>query len=114
MKPLDGHTQGLKAHQLKRLEATFRRKVKGEALVSVELARHLADISRELNRQVGVLVDRNGHVEHVVVGEPSRLYLPDIGRTRAGLGRLRGLRLVRTELRGMGVTNEDVADLSKL
>src|SRR5262249_29645300 len=48
MRPLDGHTQGLKAHQLKRLEAIFRRKVKGEALVSVELARHLADIAREL------------------------------------------------------------------
>jgi GTP-binding protein HflX len=114
MKPLDGHTQGLKAHQLKRLEATFRRKVKGSALVSLELARHLADVSHELNRQVGVLVDRGGHVEHVIVGEPSRLYLPDVGRERAGVYRLRGLRLVRTELRGQGLTREDLADLGKL
>jgi GTP-binding protein HflX len=114
MKPLDGHTQGLKAHQLKRLEATFRRKVKGEALVSVELARHLAEISHELNRQVGVLIDRGGHVEHVIVGEPSRIYLPDIGRARAGLHRFRGLRLIRTDLRGQGITREDIADLSKL
>jgi GTP-binding protein HflX len=114
MKSLDGHTQGLKPQQLKRLETAYRRKVKGDALVSVELARHLADISRELNRQVGVLVNRNGGIEHVIVGEPSRLYLPDIGRARGGLGRLRGLRLVRTELRGQALTNEDLADLSKL
>lgn len=114
MKSLDGHTQGLKPAQLKRLETAYRRKVKGDALVSIELARHLADISRELNRQVGVLVNRNGGIEHVIVGEPSRLYLPDIGRARGGLGRLRGLRLVRTELRGQALTNEDIADLSKL
>lgn len=114
MRPLDGHTTGLKTHQIKRLEAAFRRKVKGKALASTELCRHLADISRELGRQVGVLVDRNGSVEHVVVGEPSRLYLPDIGRARAGFTRLRGLRLIRTELRGQGLTREDLADLSKL
>ncbi|MCK6548638.1 GTPase HflX [Myxococcota bacterium] len=114
MRPLDGHTQGLKAHQLKRLEALFRRKVKGEALVSVELVRHMAEISYDLGRQVGVLVDRGGHVEHVVVGEPARLYLPDIGRARAGLSRFRGLRLIRTELRGQGLTREDEADLAKL
>jgi GTPase len=114
MKPLDGHTQGLKAHQLKRLEATFRRKVKGEALVSAELARHLAEISHELNRQIGALVDRGGHVEHVIVGEPARIYLPDIGRARAGLHRFRGLRLIRTDLRRQGISREDLADLSKL
>lgn len=114
MRGLDGNTHGLKAGQLKRLEATFRRKVRGELLVSVELARHLADLSREINRQLGVMLDRGGHVQRVVVGEPARLYLPDVGRARGGLTRLRGLRWVRTELRGQGLTREDQADLSKL
>lgn len=114
MRELDGRTHGLKASQHQRLEVTFRRKVKGGQLVSSLLARHLCDLSRELNRQVGVLIDRGGNVERVIVGEPSRLYLPDIGRARVGAGRLRGLRLVRTELRGQGLTNEDLADLSKL
>ncbi len=114
MRPIDGSTHGLKALQIKRLQATFRRKIKDDALTSVELARHIADISREINRQVGVMVDRRGHVERVVVGEPHRLYLPDIGRSRGGLGRLRGLRLIRTELRQQGLTREDIADLTKL
>ncbi|MCC7382318.1 MAG: GTPase HflX [Deltaproteobacteria bacterium] len=113
MREIDG-AHGLKASQVKRLQATYRRRVKGDELVSPELARHLADLSHELNRQVGVLVDRGGNIERVVVGEPGRLYLPDIGRARAGPTRLRGLRLIRTELRKQGLTREDLADLSKL
>lgn len=114
MRPLDGNTHGLKARQIHRLEAIFRRRVRGDELVSHELARYLCDLSRELNRQLGVLVDRSGAVVRVVVGEPSRIYLPDIGRSRAGRGRFRGLRFVRTELRGLGLTREDQADLTKL
>jgi GTP-binding protein HflX len=114
MRPLDGQTNGLKARQLKRLQATFKRKVKGDALVTLELARHLADLSHEIGRLVGVLIDRNGEITNVVVGDPSRIYLPDVGRARGGAGRLRGLRLVRTELRQHGLTREDLADLGKL
>ena len=114
MRPLDGNTHGLKARQLHRLEATFRRRVRGDALVGTELARYLCDLSRELNRQLGLLVDRSGAIQRVIVGEPARLYLPDIGRARGGRGRFRGLRLVRTELRGQSLTREDLADLTKL
>ena len=114
MRPIDGSTQGLRAQQTKRLQATFRRKIKDDALTTVELARHVCDISKEINRQVGVIIDRGGHVTNVIVGEPHRLYLPDIGRSRGGLGRLRGLRLLRTELRQQGLTREDIADLTKL
>lgn len=114
MRPLDGNTHGLKARQVQRLEAIFRRRVRGDALISTELARYLCDLSREINRQLGVLVDRSGAIQRVVVGEPSRIYLPDIGRSRAGRGRFRGLRFVRTELRGLGLTREDRADLTKL
>ncbi len=114
MQTVDGHIHGLRARQIQRLEATFRRKVKADALTSGELCRHLGGLSRELNRQLGVLIDRGGHVRRVVVGEPTRLYLPEIGRARGGLGRLRGLRFLRTELRGQGLSREDLADLAKL
>lgn len=45
-------------------------------------------------RLVGVLLDRKGEVKWVVVGEATRLYLPDIGRARGAQQRLRGLRLI--------------------
>ncbi len=83
-------------------------------MVSPELARHLAAVSRELNRQVGVLIARDGSVRHVVVGDAHRLTLPDIGRLRGGVGRFRGLRLVHTHLRGEPLSKDDLNDLALL
>lgn len=114
MSSIVGQTQTLKPHQRKRLEATYRRKVPGDAWASAELLRHLTQLSRELGRQVGVLIDRRGEVTKVMVGDATRLYLPDLGRARAGASRLRGVRLVRTELRPSGLSRDDIADLSKL
>jgi GTP-binding protein HflX len=61
-----------------------------------------------------VLINRGGQIERVVVGNANRIYLPDLGRSRAGQGRLRGLRWIETDLRGHGLHREDLADLQKL
>ncbi|MEA2694636.1 MAG: GTPase [Acidobacteriota bacterium] len=96
------------------LERTFRRRVPPEQVVSPELARHLTETSREINRQVGVLLSRDGTVKNVIVGDAHSLTLPDIGRLRGGLGRFRGLRLVHTHLRGESLTKDDLNDLALL
>jgi GTP-binding protein HflX len=83
-------------------------------VVTNELARHLAEISRETGRQVGVLITREGAIRHVVVGDAHELMLPDIGRLRGGAGRFRGLRLVHTHLRGETLTADDLSDLALL
>ncbi len=57
---------------------------------------------------------RNGVVEHVIVGDATRLMLPDIGRLRASPGRFRALRLVHTHLRGEALTHDDLVDLTRL
>jgi GTPase len=61
---------------------------------SPELARSLTECASDTGRMVGVLCDRRGGVVEVALGEPTRLYLPDVGRLRAAGGRLRGLRLL--------------------
>ncbi|MFN2547137.1 MAG: GTPase HflX [Myxococcales bacterium] len=91
--------------------ATWRRRSQQRELVSPELARHLTEISREVGRQVGVLLNRRGEVEHVIVGDAKQLVLPDIGRARAGQARLRGLRLVHTHLKDEPLTRDDLTDL---
>ncbi|HJO04141.1 MAG TPA: GTPase HflX [Acidobacteriota bacterium] len=106
--------QGLQASQKRGLERTFRRRVPPEKVVSGELARHLAELSRELGRQIGVLLARNGAVRHVIVGDAHKLMLPDIGRLRGGTGRFRGLRLVHTHLRGEALSDDDLNDLALL
>ncbi|MGB8931173.1 MAG: GTPase HflX [Anaeromyxobacteraceae bacterium] len=114
MKDVFGNTLGLKPSQLEALRRTYRRRVDAEAIVSPELARHLTELSRETNRQVGVLLDRKGDVEAVIVGDARKLDLPDVGRARAGESRLRGLRLVHTHLHGEPITRDDHTDLALL
>jgi len=61
-----------------------------------------------------VLINRRGQIEQTFVGEPKRIYLPDVGRQRVGLGHRRGLRHVHTVLDDSGLHAEDLADLTKL
>ena len=108
---LSGNTAGLKASHSRRLLATGRRRVLQRELVSPELARHLTELSREIGRQLGVLINRRGEVTQVIVGDARQLVLPDIGRARAGPARLRGLRLVHTHLKDEPLTRDDLTDL---
>ena len=82
-----------------------------DTLVTHEFARRLTEISNDVRRQVGVLVDRRGEVQHVMVGDARSIELPDWGRLRAGRGRLRGLRCIHTHLVDEGVTRDDKTDL---
>jgi GTP-binding protein HflX len=74
----------------------------------------MTELSHELGRQVGVLVDRRGAITHVMVGDASSIVLPDWGRMRAGPGRLRGLRCIHTHLREEPLTRDDLTDLAVL
>jgi GTP-binding protein HflX len=111
---LSGNLQGLSPAQKRMLERIWRRRIDPTLIVSSELASFLCECSREIDRQVGVLVDRKGDIDHVVVGDLQKLYLPDLGPRRAGHGRFRGVRLVHTHLRGEQLTQDDLLDLAKL
>ncbi|HVS12491.1 MAG TPA: GTPase HflX [Thermoanaerobaculia bacterium] len=96
------------------MERTYRRRVDPDQVVSPELAGHLASVSRELGRQVGVLIDRQGAIDKVIVGDAHQIEIPDVGRLRGGTGRFRGVRLVHTHLRGEPLTSDDLNDLALL
>src|SRR5512142_363096 len=95
-------------------ERLYRRRVSPAQVVSPEMASCMCQVSAETGRQLGVLLDRRGQPDHVVVGGARKLWLPDIGRLRAGMGRLRGLRLVHTHLSGEPLSSDDFNDLSLL
>jgi GTPase len=114
MQEVTGNVSGLKPSQLRMLERIYRRRLSPKDVVSPELATFLCECSTETGRQVGVLVDRGGRIEHVVVGDASKLSLPDVGRLRAARGRFRGLRLLHTHLRGEDLTRDDLTDLALL
>jgi GTP-binding protein HflX len=111
---IHGNTTGLAPSDVHALERLYRRRVPFDRLLTPELARSMAEVSSTTGRQVGVLVDRNGQVQWVVVGDATKLMLPDIGRARAAEGRFRGLRLLHTHLNHEGLTRDDIVDLTRL
>jgi GTP-binding protein HflX len=114
LEPVSGNVSGLKPSELKMLGRIYRRRVDPDLVISSELANFLCACSREIGRQVGALIDRRGAIAHVVVGDAHKLFLPELGRLRAGSGRLRGLRLVHTHLAGEPLTRDDFNDLARL
>ncbi|UCH29351.1 MAG: GTPase HflX [Myxococcales bacterium] len=109
-----GDTSGLSPSETKALQRIYRRRVPLDRLTTTDLTRALVGVSHATGRQVGVLVDRGGRVHHVIVGDASKLMLPDVGRLRAGAGRLRGLRLIHTHLRNEPLSKDDLVDLTRL
>lgn len=109
-----GETSGLSPSAHKALERIFRRRVPPDTIATPELVRNLAEASRESGRQVGALVHRSGTVEHVLVGTPSGIMLPEIGRLRAAKGRFRAIRLIHTHLFGEPLNQDDFTDLTRL
>ncbi|MGE0103558.1 MAG: GTPase HflX [Blastocatellales bacterium] len=100
---------------MKRLEKLYQRRIPPAEIVNPEFARQLTEISHEIGRQVGVLIDRKGHVEHVIVGDATKIVLPALDRSRLGHSRFNGLRCLHTHLRGEpGLTHDDLTDLALL
>lgn len=82
--------------------------------IQPELARTVCEISNELNRQIGVLADRRGNVQYVIVGDTSEVFIPRLDRFPLVPGNLRGLRLLHTHLSGEDITDDDLTDLALL
>ena len=114
MRSLHGNTQGLKPNQLRRIEKLYQRRISPHQIVTPEFARQLSELSHETRRQIGALIDRQGHVQFVIVGDARRIELPDFKRIRVAGDRFRGLRCVHTHLRGEDLTRDDLTDLALL
>jgi GTP-binding protein HflX len=71
----------------------------------------MSELSRELSRQIGVLIDRAGYIHHLIVGSDSAIQIPYLDRIRTSQSRLRGLRLFHTHIKGEPLNQEDLTDL---
>ena len=111
---LHGNTQGLKASQSKALLSLYDRKVPANRFIHAQLGRSISELSRQLKRQIGLMISRDGDIIHVIIGDAHRLFIPDLRRHRAGDGRFRGLRLIHTHLRGEQLSRDDLTDLTLL
>lgn len=111
---IHGNLTGLKTSQVKALERIYRRRIPAAQIVSNELARYLSEISNEIRRQVGLIIDRSGSVKYVIVGDDREIVIPDLSDFALGRSGLRGLRCVHTHLQQEPLSADDLTDLALL
>lgn len=109
-----GSTAGLKNTQIKRIENLYALKSPPEFIITPEIATQLVEISHEIRRQIGLMVDRNGRIICVIAGDPQKIVIPVISDYVAGPGRLKGLRCIHTHLSEEALTRDDLTDLALL
>jgi len=116
-----GNIAGLKPSEIRRLERLYRRKIPPASIITHELAKEIAQISAELNRQIGILINRKGEIDYVIVGTFNRIEIPELRGYRDHIARLKGLRLIHTHLvnnnnktKNSGLDQDDLLDLAFL
>lgn len=111
---IHGSTTGLKSSQVKALERIYQRRLPAGEMITAELARYLTEQSRELRRQIGLIIDRSGVVKYVVLGDDREIVIPDLSGYGMGRSGLRGLRCIHTHLKGESLSQDDLNDLALL
>ena len=96
---------------MKALNRLTTRRFPATDVYTIDQARELSLLSRALGRQLGMLIDRKGRVDMVLVGEAGGILIPELPRARSGADRLRGLRLLHTPPTPDGLSQEDLMDL---
>ncbi len=96
------------------VERLYRRRVPSDKVISLELAKAMAQLTLEIRRPLGVLLTRRGQVQEVIVGTELTLSSTTMTVFRAGARSLRGLRFVRTQLHDQPLSQEALTDLAFL
>ncbi len=96
------------------MERLYRRRIPVAEFCSHDLAVRLVELSTELRRQIGILVNRTGNVEYVIVGDEKGMVIPELRDYPLGKKVMRGLRLIHTHLKNESVSEDDLTDLSLL
>ncbi len=110
-----GDIKKLAPIEKKALERLSRRRIPPTKILTPEIARALTDISVTLKRQIGILVDRQGQIHYVIVGDHQRIFIPDLSYLRRAEGRLKGIRCIHVHLKNNEPINlEDLMDMALL
>jgi GTP-binding protein HflX len=105
---------GLGAAQLKQIERLYRKGIPPENIISHDLGRLISSLSRDINRQIGLLISRKGEINTVIIGDHKSILIPSLEGFRSSSSRFKGLRLIHTHLNTEGLSGEDLTDLSHL
>jgi GTP-binding protein HflX len=103
---------GLSHAQKKKLERLGSRRVPPGRILSQDLAREMAAISAEMNRRIGMLVDRAGRIEKLAIGDAGSVEVPRKPSAPAGRTRFCTLRFIATRLGDQDLEPVDLAPIA--
>ncbi len=109
---ISGNTDGIGKVVLQQMENWPLLEITSDNLISQQLAEEMASISRRINREVAVYLDRRGQIAAIAIGNSGDITLPELQQSRRASSPLAGLRCVHTHPLGSGVLSN--ADLSAL
>lgn len=109
---IHGNIEGVSNAMLDRMLGMYDMTMPRDVFLSEELATVLAEYSCAMNREISVLIARNGSVEHISVGKFDRAAMPML-TTRRDENRLSGIRCLHTHPGGSGrLSGVDYATLA--
>lgn len=114
MKEISGNVSGLASGQIKKIQKLYDSKSSPENLISQAALERLVSLSHEIRRQIGVLINREGRIEVVMVGDAHQIFIPETPDYKAVPGRLKGLRCIHTHMDDTPLTRDDLTDLALL
>ncbi len=104
----------MRAAHIKQLERLGYKGIPPENIITNDLARQISFLSREINRQIGLLINRKGEISKIIIGDHKSILIPSLDGLRSSSLRFKGLRLIHTHLNGEDLSDEDLTDLSHL
>ncbi|MGI6152671.1 MAG: GTPase HflX [Christensenellaceae bacterium] len=109
---IHGNTDGISNAMLEEMQGMYDMDMPRDIFLSETLAGEMAKYSQAINREISVLVARNGTVRHISIGKFDRVEMPSLSTKRSGR-RLSGIRCIHTHPGGSGqLSSVDYATLS--
>ena len=96
---ITGETQGVKKYILDELDSLIDSTYDKATPVDAALAQRVLAISIEINREIALLINRNGSIRALSLGDHAKVALPDVGGRRSEQS-LSGLRCIHTHPSG--------------
>ncbi len=110
---INGNISGLPRALLEEMKTLYQIREPRGVFISIEMCAQLATFTAQTNREISVLIARDGMVLDVSVGHFNRVSMPEL-RTIRSKTRLSGLRCIHTHPNASGVLSDvDLATLSQ-
>jgi len=111
-KKIHGNTTGISNAMLQAMQGMYDIRLPKTVFLTEELAHAMAKYSCETNREISILISRDGVVQHIGIGDFDRVETPQLA-TRRSQFRLSGIRCIHTHPGGSGrLSGVDYATLN--